>query len=95
MLLLELPLRRGREMDTLSPKAPESSGMSGARAGGGLLHGHGPMMLTCVPMIVVVAALLATGVIGASGLLFVLPCVAMMGAMMFLMARGRRDPRDR
>jgi len=84
-------------MDTLKPKSTESSGMSGSPAGvgHGPFHGHALMMLTCVPMLVLVGALLATGVIGASGLLFVVPCLVMMAAMMFLMAQSGPGSRNR
>ena len=47
--------------------------------------GHGLMMLVCLPMLAVVAGLVAIGTIAPSGLLFVLPCVS----MMFFMSRGR------
>lgn len=43
------------------------------------------MMLVCLPMLAVVAGLVAIGTIAPSGLLFVLPCVS----MMFFMSRGR------
>jgi hypothetical protein len=54
------------------PPAPASS------------HGHGLMMSACcIPMLVIAGILVATGVAGASAILFALACTAMMAAMMF------------
>ncbi len=54
-------------------------------------HGHGLMMLACcVPMLVIAGALVATGVAGASAILFALICTAMMAAMIFGMGGNHR-----
>ena len=57
--------------------------------------GHGWMMLLCVPMVLIAVVLLTTGVITARGLIYLVPCLAMMAGMMFFMspARGARHKR--
>ena len=51
--------------------------------------GHRLMMLACcVPMLILVISLAASGTAGSGALVFALLCVAMMGAMMFLMPGG-------
>lgn len=40
------------------------------------------MWLMCLPMLVVVAALMTAGTIGVGGLLYALGCLAMMAVMM-------------
>ena len=53
--------------------------------------GHRLLMLACcIPMLVVVFALVASGVAGAGSIIFALLCVAMMAAMMFMMPGGHR-----
>lgn len=55
-------------------------------------HGmrHGLLMLACcVPMLLVVAVLVATGVAGSGPIVFALLCIAMMAAMMFGMPGHR------
>ncbi|WP_345207067.1 hypothetical protein [Fodinibacter luteus] len=44
----------------------------------------------CVPMLVIVAVLVATGVAGAGAVVSALFCVAIMAAMMMLMPGHRR-----
>ena len=53
--------------------------------------GHRLLMLACcIPMLVVVFALVASGVAGAGSIIFALLCVGMMAAMMFMMPGGHR-----
>jgi hypothetical protein len=47
------------------------------------------MMAMCLPMLVIVGALVSTGVAGAGAISYAVLCVAMMAAMMTLM-RGDR-----
>ncbi|NYE00016.1 hypothetical protein BJY21_001200 [Kineosphaera limosa] len=42
----------------------------------------------CLPMLVLVGALMATGGLGLGGLLYALACLGMMGAMMLWMNHG-------
>ncbi len=52
-------------------------------------HGHRWMMLACcVPMLVIVAVLLATGTAGSGAIIFAVACVGIMTAMMLAMPRG-------
>ena len=54
-------------------------------------RGHGLMMaLMCVPMLLIVGVLIATGVVGVGAAVTALGCVAAMGAMMFAMERMQR-----
>lgn len=46
------------------------------------------MMLMCLPMLGLFGVLLATGAVGAGGLIYPLACIAMMAGMMFLMNRS-------
>lgn len=46
------------------------------------------MWLMCLPMLILVGALIITGGLGASGLLFALACLAMMAVMMRWMNHG-------
>ena len=51
--------------------------------------GHRLMMLACcVPMLILVISLVASGTAGSGALVFALLCIGMMGAMMFLMPGG-------
>ena len=55
-------------------------------------HGgrHALMMLACcIPMVLVVIALVATGVAGAGAVAYALLCIGMMAAMMLLMPGHR------
>ncbi len=57
---------------------------------------HGWLMwLMCLPMLIVVAALMAAGTIGAGGLLYALGCLAMMAVMMLWMTHGTGASQDR
>ena len=53
--------------------------------------GHGWMLACCIPMLLVVIALVVTGVVSASAILYALACVAMMAVMMAGMGRGHGD----
>lgn len=46
------------------------------------------MLACCVPMVLVVAVLLVTGVAGAGAVVFALICVGMMALMMYAMPSG-------
>jgi hypothetical protein len=51
--------------------------------------GHGWMMLACcIPMLLIVIALVVTGLASASAILYALACVAMMAVMMAGMGHG-------
>lgn len=51
---------------------------------------HRWMMLACfVPLLLIAAALILTGSVGIGSTVFVVGCVAMMAAMMFVMGQGR------
>jgi hypothetical protein len=51
--------------------------------------GHGlVMMLSCVPLVVLAIALVATGIAAAGFILAAIMCLAMMAMMMVMMARG-------
>lgn len=50
---------------------------------------HLLMMAVCLPMVVIVGALVATGVVGAGAIGYAVLCIAMMAAMMMLMRRDR------
>lgn len=64
------------------PEAPPSGQAHG--------RGHGLMMLLCcVPMLLIVFALVATGAAGAGAIAYALVCTAMMAAMMFFMPGHR------
>ena len=47
------------------------------------------MMAMCLPMLVVVGLLVATGVAGGGAVLYALLCLGMMAAMMMLMPGNR------
>ncbi|EAP98722.1 hypothetical protein JNB_01100 [Janibacter sp. HTCC2649] len=47
------------------------------------------MLLCCVPMLLIVFALVATGAAGTGAIAYALLCTAMMAAMMFLMPGHR------
>lgn len=66
--------------------APEVQPVDNTHAGHA---GHKWMMLICcIPMIAIVAVLIASGTAGSGALLWALGCVAMMAAMMFMMPGG-------
>lgn len=51
--------------------------------------GHGWMMIACcIPMLVVVAALIATGIAGTGAIIYAVVCLAMMWLMMKAMPGG-------
>ncbi|WP_156911463.1 hypothetical protein [Arsenicicoccus bolidensis] len=57
-------------------------------------HGHGRghglmMLLCCVPMLLIVFVLVATGAAGTGAIAYALLCTAMMAAMMFFMPGHR------
>lgn len=70
---------RSEEEDT--PQADHPVG--GAHGG----HSHWLMLACCVPLVLIAAVLVTTGVVSAGLLFAALVCMAMMGAMMFLMMR--------
>ena len=49
---------------------------------------HWLMWLMCVPMLLIVGTLIATGGLGAGGLLYALGCLLIMGVMMAWMNHG-------
>lgn len=52
-------------------------------------HSHRWLMLACcIPMVLIVLGLLATGAAGSGAILFALICVGMMALMMFAMPGG-------
>ena len=54
--------------------------------------GHGWMMIACcIPMIAIVLALWATGIVGTGWLLYAAVCTAMMALMMAGMHGGQHD----
>jgi nitrate/nitrite transporter NarK len=57
-------------------------------------RGHWLMMACCVPMIVIAVALVASGTVSASFLLFAVACTAMMFFMMRGMGHGSNDKQD-
>jgi hypothetical protein len=69
---------------TKSPSAgqPGASNSEDTHSGG--MHGgHGWMMIACcIPMLVIAVALVATGVVSASFLIFAVACTAIMALMM-------------
>lgn len=53
--------------------------------------GHGLMMIVCcIPMLIVVGILVATGVAGSGAILYAVVCLGMMAMMMFAMSREHR-----
>ena len=53
-------------------------------------HGHGLMMIACcIPMLVIAAFLVATGVVSVGFLFFAIACTAMMALMMRGMGHGK------
>lgn len=48
------------------------------------------MIACCIPMLVLVIALVASGAAGNGAFLFALICIGLMGLMMFMMPGGRR-----
>ncbi len=56
--------------------------------------GHGRhrlmMIACCVPMLVIVGVLVATGVVGSGFILYAVLCTVMMAVMMFMMPGGHK-----
>lgn len=65
---------------------------SDPNASGG--RGHWLMMACCVPMLVIVIALVASGTVSTGFLLFAALCTAMMFFMMRGMSHGSHDQQD-
>jgi hypothetical protein len=66
---------------------PDEDAATGHRGHGG----HRLMMIACcIPMLVIVGILVATGVAGTGAIVFAAICLAVMAAMMFAMP-GRHD----
>ncbi|MBI2705529.1 MAG: hypothetical protein HYX32_09605 [Actinobacteria bacterium] len=65
---------------------------TGPAAPGGHHAGHGwRMLICCIPMIVIVGALVATGVLGPGLLIFAALCVGLMALMMAAMSGDHPD----
>lgn len=61
---------------------------TGQEAGG---HSHRWLMLACcIPMVLIVLGLLATGAAGAGAIVFAVICVGVMALMMFVMPGGHK-----
>ena len=53
--------------------------------------GHGLLMIACcIPMLIIVGILVATGAAGSGAILYAVLCTAMMALMMFVMPGGHR-----
>jgi hypothetical protein len=48
------------------------------------------MLLMCLPMVVLVGALVATGAVGGGAILYAMGCMLMMGVMMLFMSGDHR-----
>ena len=58
--------------------------------------GHSWLMVACcIPMLMIVVALVATGVVGAGFIIYALVCTAMMAVMMLGMVHGDGGAEDR
>ena len=78
---------RGTEPDgSASTAETQTTVCLGCHVGGA--RQHWLMWLMCLPMLVLVGALMATGGLGLGGLLYALACLGMMGAMMLWMNHG-------
>lgn len=77
------------------PQVPEHDDHSGhedstGHDGDGGHSGHRLMMIACcIPMLVIVGILVATGVAGSGAILYAVVCTAMMALMMFAMPGDR------
>lgn len=56
-------------------------------------HGHWMMIVCCVPMLAIVVALVATGIVGSGFLMVAVLCIGMMALMMVGM-RGDNSRKD-
>ena len=54
---------------------------------------HWRMWLMCLPMVLLVGALIATGRLGLGGLIYAAGCLLMMGLMMAWMNHGNNQPK--
>ena len=75
------------------PQVPEHDDHEGhtGHDGHGGHGGHRLMMIACcIPMLVIVGILVATGVAGSGAILYAVVCTAMMALMMFAMPGGDR-----
>ena len=54
---------------------------------------HWLMWLMCLPMVLLVGALIATGRLGLGGLIYAAGCLLMMGLMMAWMNHGNNQPK--
>ncbi len=54
---------------------------------------HRLMWLMCLPMVLLVGALIATGRLGLGGLIYAAGCLLMMGLMMAWMNHGNNQPK--
>ena len=57
----------------------------GAERGGSRWGHHLMMLVCCIPMLLIVGALVVTGVAGTGAIVYALICTAMMAAMMLFM----------
>lgn len=64
---------------------PESSHEHPTQKGASRWGHHLLMLVCCIPMLVVVGALVATGAAGSGAIVYAAICVAMMAGMMFFM----------
>lgn len=70
-------------------RAPETTPHVEERHDHGAHRGHGLMMLACcIPMIVIVALLVATGAAGSGAVLWAIGCVVLMAVMHLAMPGG-------
>ncbi len=77
---------RGADAATPRDQSAPQSPHEHPEQGGAPRWGHHLMMLACcIPMLVVVGVLVATGVAGAGAIVYALICTAMMAGMMFFM----------
>lgn len=75
----------------MTNELPQTGHTPPQKASAGKMHGgHRLMMIVCcIPMLVIVGVLVATGVAGSGFILFAVVCTAMMAMMMFMMPGGR------
>ncbi|GAA1775984.1 hypothetical protein [Nostocoides vanveenii] len=73
-----------------STSAPEDT--QPPRTNHGARH-HWLMWLMCLPMVLLVGVLIATGRLGLGGLIYAAGCLLMMGLMMAWMNHGNNQPK--
>lgn len=77
---------RGPASDTTpDPVATHGPHEHGAERNGPRWGHHLMMLACCVPMLVIVGALVVSGAVGTGAIVYALICVAMMAAMMLFM----------